>query len=85
MSRDALRRAQKAVDNIDTMKTWKSAVNVVKWVMEAVSPIAEVCPVSFLSNRPLTSAVQLNPCAKLAWSTLSKIPDVSFLVFPGHG
>jgi hypothetical protein len=81
MSRDTIRRAQEAVDNIDTIKTWKSAVNVIKWVMDTVSPIAAVSPVSFLLIRPdLTSAVQLNPYAKLAWSMLSKIPEVRLLV-----
>jgi hypothetical protein len=79
-SRDKIGRAQKAVDNIDTMKTWKSAVNAVKWVMDTVSTIAEVNPVSFLLLRPdLTSDVQLHPYAKLAWSVLSKIPEVRFL------
>jgi hypothetical protein len=82
-SRDTIRRAQEAVDNIDTdtMKKWKSAVNAVQWVMDAVSTISEVNPVSSLLIRPdLTSDVQLHPCAKLAWSVLSKIPEVLLLV-----
>jgi hypothetical protein len=82
ISRDTVRRAQEAVDAIDTMNTWKNAVNAIKWVMETVSPIAAVCPVSFLLIRPeLTSTVQLNPCANLAWTMLSKIPEVRFRVF----
>jgi hypothetical protein len=82
VSRDSIRHAQEALDNIDTMKTWKSAVGAVKWVMDTVSKIAEVCLVSFLLIRPeLTSAAQLNPYAKLAWNMLSKIPEVRLLVF----
>jgi hypothetical protein len=52
MSRDTIRRAQGAVDTIDAMITWKNAVNAIKWVMDTVSPIAAVCPVSFLFTRP---------------------------------
>jgi hypothetical protein len=40
MSRTALRHAEEA---IDAMKTWSSAVETVKRVMDAVSPIADVC------------------------------------------
>jgi hypothetical protein len=80
-SRDRIRHAQEALDNIDTMKTWNNAVNAVKLVMGTVSKIAEVCPVSFLLIRlELTSAAQLNPYASLAWNMLSKIPEVRLLV-----
>jgi hypothetical protein len=65
------------------MKTWKDAINVVKWVMDTVGPIARVCTLSFLLIHPLTYVVQLNPCATLAWSMFSKIPEVSLLFFPG--
>jgi hypothetical protein len=34
-----LRRAEEAINAIDT---WKSAVNVIKWVMDTISPIAAV-------------------------------------------
>ena len=37
----ALSRAE---DAINTMETWSSAVDVIKRVMDAVSPIAAVCP-----------------------------------------
>jgi hypothetical protein len=40
MSRTALRHAEEA---IDAMKTWSNAVETVKRVMDAVSPIADVC------------------------------------------
>ena len=37
-----------AEEAMDTMKTWRSAVNVMKQVMDTVSPIAkEVCPIPF--------------------------------------
>ena len=42
-SRTALRGAEDAINGINTTKTWKGAVNVIKWVMDTVSPIAAVC------------------------------------------
>ena len=40
----------RAVEAMDAMTTWKSAVNVMKQVMDTVSPIVkEVCPKPFLS------------------------------------
>jgi hypothetical protein len=48
-SRTALRRAEEAINNVNTIKTWKSAVTNIKWVMDTVTPIAAVCPISFLS------------------------------------
>jgi hypothetical protein len=42
----ALRHAKEA---INTMETWHGAVKIVKQVMDIVSPIAEVCPMSLLS------------------------------------
>ena len=53
-SGSALHRAEEATD---AMKTWNSAVDVIKRVMDTVSPIAEVCPVSLLSIVDLTSAL----------------------------
>jgi hypothetical protein len=38
-SRTALRRAE---ETINTINTWKGAVNVVKWVVDTISPIAAV-------------------------------------------
>ena len=79
MSRDTLRRAE---ETVDTMKTWKTAVNVIKRVMDTVSPIAAVCPASFLSVRPeLTCRCSVEPLCKSIWSMLSKIPEVCWLVF----
>jgi hypothetical protein len=46
-SRTALHHAEEAVTNISTIKTWKSAVTNIKWVMDTVTPIAAVCLISF--------------------------------------
>jgi hypothetical protein len=43
-----LDRAEEAITAINTINTWKSAVNIIKRVMDTVSPIAGVCPISFL-------------------------------------
>jgi hypothetical protein len=48
MSRTALHCAE---ESISTIKTWKRAVSVIKWVMDTVSPIAAVCLISFLHIR----------------------------------
>jgi hypothetical protein len=45
-SRATLHRAEKAIDTIDTLKTWRRAVHVIKGVMDAVGPIASVCLIS---------------------------------------
>jgi hypothetical protein len=42
--RIVLRRAE---ETLNAMETWSIAVDVVKRVMDAVSPIAAVCPISF--------------------------------------
>ncbi len=41
-ARIALRRADKAKKPIDRTNTWERAVERIKWVMDTVSPIAEV-------------------------------------------
>jgi hypothetical protein len=51
MSRTALRRAEGAITNVNTIKTWKRAVTNIKWVMDAITPIAAVCPISFFPTR----------------------------------
>jgi hypothetical protein len=77
----AIRRAEEA---IDTMETWGIAVGVVKQVMDAVGPIASVCPKQFCFFAELTSVLQLHPYASLAWSLLSKIPEVRHLALSEH-
>jgi hypothetical protein len=79
ISDGALRRAEEA---INTMETWSSAVDVIKQVMDAVSQIAAVRLISFLlSFVELISVLQLQPYANMAWSLLSKIPEVPVLTF----
>jgi hypothetical protein len=41
-SRATLSRAEEAINTMNTIKTWSSAVNVIKRVMDTVSPIAAV-------------------------------------------
>jgi hypothetical protein len=73
-----LRRAEEAVN---TMETWGIAVGIVKQVMDAVGPIASVCPNLFcLFFAKFTSVLQLHPYASLAWGLLSMIPEVRHLV-----
>ncbi len=43
----ALRRADEAVKPMDRSNTWEMAVGRIKWVMDTLSPIAEVCVMSF--------------------------------------
>jgi len=44
----AHRRADEAKKPIDRKNTWKGAVSRIKWVMDTVSPIAEVSAISIL-------------------------------------
>ena len=44
----ALRRADEAKKPIDGANTWKGAISRIKWVMDAVGPIAEVRAISIL-------------------------------------
>ena len=46
--RTALHHAGEAIDAINTIQAWSSAVKTIKWVMDTVSPVAEVCPILFL-------------------------------------
>jgi hypothetical protein len=52
-SRAALRHAEEAMSNINTIKTWQRAVNNIKWVMDTVSPIALVWPISVFAHSSL--------------------------------
>jgi hypothetical protein len=54
VSRTTLLRAEKAIDSINAITTWKRAVHAIKWVMDTVKPIAAVCPIYFLSKSTLT-------------------------------
>jgi hypothetical protein len=37
-----------AEEAMDTVKTWKSTVNVIKCVMDTIGPIADVCPIYYI-------------------------------------
>jgi len=45
----ALRRADETKEPIDGANTWKGAISRIKWVMDTVSPIAEVRAIPILS------------------------------------
>ncbi len=44
----SLRRADEAKRPVDRANTWKGAISKIKWVMDTVSPIAEVRAISIL-------------------------------------
>jgi len=45
----ALQVTNKAMTTINLSNAWERALERIKWVMETVNPVAEVCGVSFLS------------------------------------
>jgi hypothetical protein len=45
---EMLRALDRTEEALDMVKTWSSAVDIIKRVMDAVSPIAEVCQMSSL-------------------------------------
>jgi hypothetical protein len=72
-------RAEEAMKGIDAMTAWKGAIGVIKQVLDAIGPIADVCLTSILRTlcfAELAFALQLLPHAHLAWKLLSKIPEV---------
>jgi hypothetical protein len=48
--REMLRTLDCAEEAMDSVETWKNAVDIIKRVMDTVSSILGVCPPSFLSN-----------------------------------
>ena len=69
-------RADEAMKAIDRSKTWETAVKRINWVMDTLSPIAEVRTMSFLLSLTTLTSIQLIPHAKMAHSLLSVIPKV---------
>ncbi len=55
----SLRRADEVKKPIDRKNTWKRAVSRIKWVMDTVSPIAEVRAI-FTSASPRLSRLSLS-------------------------
>ncbi len=82
----ALHRVDEAKRPIDRKNTWKGAVKRIKWVMDTLSPIAEVRAISFLLRvdraefRP-----QLHPFAKMAYGMVSAIPEVHMFALLSEG
>ncbi len=68
--------AMKAIVPIDRSKMWESAVGRINWVMNTLSPIAEVRTMSFSLSLTKLTSTQLFPLAKMAHSLLSVIPKV---------
>ena len=82
----ALDRADEAKKPIDRKNTWKGAVRRIKWVMDTISPIAEVRTISILllvDRADFRS--QLHPFAKMAYSLVSAIPEVHLFALLSEG
>ena len=47
-AKNALRNADEAMTTINLSNTWEGALERIKWVMDTVSPVAEVRAMSFL-------------------------------------
>jgi hypothetical protein len=74
-----------AQEVVDAMKTWESAVGVIKQVMDHVGPIVKVCLklCFYLYFVKLISVLQLFPHAVTAWGLLSHIPTVRLILLEG--
>ena len=73
----ALRNADEAMTAINLSDTWEGTLGRIKWVMDTVSPVAEVRAMSFLpilDNAEFCS--QLHPYAKMAYGLIFVIPKV---------
>ena len=78
----ALDRADEAMKPIGQSNTWGSAVGRIKWVMDTLSPVAEVSIISFDVTGRANFQTQLFPLAKMAHGLLSAIPQARpFLSF----
>ncbi len=82
----ALDRADEAKKPIDRKNTWKGTVMRIKWVMDTISPIAEVRTISILLLvDPADFRSQLHPFAKMAYSLVSAIPEVHLFALLSEG
>ena len=67
-----------AEEAMDAVTTWKVAVNVMKQVMDTVSPVVkEVCPIPF--SLLFTELIATRQRARSVWTQLSNIPEVRVL------
>ena len=81
--RFALRWADKVISRIvpvDRSNMWESALGRIKWVMDTLSPIAEVRVIPFDVLGGANFQTQLFPLAKMAHGLLSAIPQASLFV-----
>ena len=81
--RFALRWADKVMRRIvpvDRSNTWESALGRIKWVMDTLSPIAEVRVIPFDVLGGAYFQTQLFPLAKMAHGLLSAIPQARLFV-----
>jgi hypothetical protein len=72
----------RGVEDTDTVKAWKAAVNNINWVMKTVNPIVKVCPMSFFLYDLLSNFLPPQLDARSALSRLSKTPEVRVLALP---
>jgi hypothetical protein len=68
--------AMKAIVPNERSRMWESAVERIDWVMNTLSPIAEVRTMPFLMSLTNLTSAQIFPLAKMAHSLLSVIPKV---------
>ncbi len=74
---NALHDANEAMTTINLSNTWEGVLGRIKWVMDAVSPVAEVrCNVLIARPCPSRICSQLHPHAKMAYNLLFVIPKV---------
>ena len=80
---NAINDAKEAMTTINLSKTWEDAIERVKWVMDTLSPVAEV-RYNVLSCKSLAELLpQLHPYARMAYSLLFAIPKVTRLCYCG--
>jgi hypothetical protein len=78
---NALQVANEAMATISLSDTWEVSLSRIKWVMDTVSPVAEVRYDVLFANawlsRMSSTRPQLSPYAKMAYGLLFAIPKVS--------
>ena len=76
---NALHDANEAMTTINLSKTWEGALERIKWVMDTLSPVAEVRQCPFCQSLFTEFHPQLSPYAKMAHGLLFAIPKVACL------
>ncbi len=81
----SLRRADEAKKPIERKNTWKGAVSGIKWVMDTVSPIAEVRAIPILPPRLSRLSLSAPPvCKDGIWPDFSHPRGASVCVIVGR-